>query len=117
MKNTLNSKVNNWAIEISPFCITFKYIKGIKNTLANTMSRLIDIDPQTQQDSEPEGYEFGYYTFDTLPAMEVSNIETTQDISSNDEKDFKENIIKLPLDINILSELQLKDKFCANILA
>ena len=37
-KNTLNSKVNNWAIEISPFHITFKYIKGIKNTLANTMS-------------------------------------------------------------------------------
>ena len=29
-KNTLNSKVNNWAIEISPFKITFEYIKGIK---------------------------------------------------------------------------------------
>ena len=49
-KNTLNSKVKNWAIEISPFCITFEYIKGIKNTLADTMSRLISIDPQTQQD-------------------------------------------------------------------
>ena len=77
VKNTLNSKVNNWAIEISPFCITFEYIRGIKNTLANTMSRLITIDPQIQQESEPEGYEFGYYTFDTLPTMEVSNIETT----------------------------------------
>ena len=75
-KNTLNSKVNNWAIEILPFCITFEYIKGIKNTLADTMSRLIDIDLQIQQESEPEGYKFGYYTFDTLPAMEVSNIET-----------------------------------------
>ena len=40
-KNTLNSKVNNWAIEISPFRITFEYIKGIKNTLADTMSLLI----------------------------------------------------------------------------
>ena len=40
-KNTLNSKVNNWAIEISPFRITFEYIKGIMNTLADTMSRLI----------------------------------------------------------------------------
>ena len=37
-KNTLNSKVNNWAIEISPFQITFEYIKGIKNALANMMS-------------------------------------------------------------------------------
>ena len=90
-KNTLNSKVNNWAIEILPFHITFKYIKGIKNTLADTMSRLI------QQDTEPEGYEFGYYTFDTLPAMDVSNVDTTQDTSSENEKDFNENLVKLPL--------------------
>ena len=54
-KNTLNSKVNNWAIEISPFRITFEYIKGIKNTLVDTMSRLIDIDPQVQQEPEPGG--------------------------------------------------------------
>ena len=60
-KNTLNFKLNNWAIEISPFCITFEYIKGIKNTLADTMSRLIDLDPQIQPESEPEGYEFSYY--------------------------------------------------------
>ena len=26
-QNTLNSKVNNWAVEISPFKITFEYIK------------------------------------------------------------------------------------------
>ena len=116
-KNTLNSKVNNWAIEISSFHITFEYIKGIKNTLADTMSRLININPQVQQDSEPEGYEFGYYTFDTLPTMEISNIKTTQDASSIDERDVKENLINLPLDNNMLSELQLQDTFCANILA
>ena len=45
-KNTLNSKVNKWAIEISPFKITFEYIKGIKNSLVDTMSRLIEIDSQ-----------------------------------------------------------------------
>ena len=117
VKNTLNSKGSNWAIEISPFCITFEYIKGIKNTLDNTMSLLIDIDPQIQQDSEPEGYEFGYYTFHTLPAIEVSNIETTQDMSSNDECDPNENLIELPLDIDTLFELQQKDTFCTNILA
>ena len=116
-KNTLNSKVNNWAIEISPFHITFKYIKGIKNTLADTMSRLIDIDPQIQQESEPEGYEFGYYKFDTLPAMEVSNIEAAQHNSSDNEKDFDENLIKLPLTDRIMSELQEQDTFCSNILA
>ena len=110
-KNTLNSKVNNWAIEISPFCITFKYIKGIKNTLVDTMSQLINIDSQIQQDSEPEGYEFVYYTFDTLPTLEVSNVETTQDVSINDERDDNNSSLELPIDHNILLELQQKDNF------
>ena len=115
-KNTLNSKVNNWAIEISPFCITFEYIKGIKNTLADTMSRLIDINPLIQQDTEPEGYEFGYYTFDTLPAMEVSNVETTKETSKEKEENNIDSIIGLPLSDNVLSNLQLQDTFCSHIL-
>ena len=110
----MNSKVNNWAIEILPFCITFEYIKGIKNTLANTMSRLIDIDPQIQQDSEPEGYEFG---FDTLPAMEVSNIDTMHETLSDNGKDFIGNLVKLPLTDDMLSKLQIQDTFCSHILA
>ena len=114
-KNTLNSKVNNWAIEISPFCITFEYIKGIKNTLADTMSRLININPQVQQDTEPEGYEFSYYTFDTLPAVEVSEIDTTQDISVHVTDD--NNLLDLPINTDTLCELQQKDDFCVNIIA
>ena len=55
----------------------FEYIKGIKNTLADTMSCLIEIDPQIQLEPEPEGCEFGYYTFDSLPALEVQDIQTS----------------------------------------
>ena len=40
------------------------------------MSRLIEIDPQVQQEPEPKGYEFDYYTFDNLPNIEVTNIES-----------------------------------------
>ena len=89
-KNTLNSKVNNWAIEISPFQITFEYIKGIKNTLADNMSHLINIDPQIQLEPEPEGHKFGYYPFDPLPALEVQDIQTSLAGSIQDEtsKDF-----------------------------
>ena len=117
-KNTLNSKVNNWAIKISPFRITFEYIKGIKNTLADTMSRLIDIDLQVQPESEPEGYEFRYYTFDTLPTLEVSNVETSQDTSLNvNGTDASNNdLCELPISNNTLSKLQQKDIFCNNIL-
>ena len=111
-KNTLNSKVNNWAIKISPFCITFEYIKGIKNTLADTLSRLIDIDPQIQQESEPEGYEFGYYTFDLLPMLEVTNVEATHiHVSDTDNVPWG-----LPIRNDTLSQLQQRDIFCNNIL-
>ena len=117
-KNTLNSKVKNWAIEISSFCITFEYIKGIKNTLADTMSRLIDLDLQIQPEPEPEGYEFGYCTFDSLPALEVSNVETTQDISLNvkDTDASNNDLWKLPINNDTLSKLQQEDVFCKNIL-
>ena len=43
-KNTLNSKVNNWAVELESQNITFEYIPGIRNTLADTLSRLIEMD-------------------------------------------------------------------------
>ena len=68
------------------------------------MSRLININPQVQQDSEPEGYEFGYYTFDTLPTLEVSNIENTQDTSVcvNDNNDANNNLLELPIDNDML---------------
>ena len=42
------------------------------------MSQVIDIDPQIQSEPDPEGYEFSYYTFDPLPALEVTNVETTK---------------------------------------
>ena len=117
-KNTLNSKVNNWAIEISPFRITFEYIKGIKNTLADTMSRLIDIDPQVQLEPEPEGYEFGYYTFDKLPDLEVSNIESTLNSLPNTEnKDTSDSSLqKLSVSNDILHRLKQEDAFCKNVL-
>ena len=37
---------------------------------------MIEIDPQIQPEPEPEGYELSYYTFDELPNIEVTNIES-----------------------------------------
>ena len=115
-KNTLNSKVNNWTIEISPFRITFEYIKGLKNTLADTMSRLIDIDPQIQP--EREGYEFRYYIFDELPSLEVSDIEATSGSVTNIETEdaSDNNFQKFPNTDDVLYKLQQEDAFCKNIL-
>ena len=117
-KNTLNSKVNNWVIEISPFRITFEYIKGIKNTLADPMSRLIEIDPQIQQEPEPEGYEFIYYVFDSLPDIKVTDIKLTIDsISIVETKDTSgHNLQGFPINNDVVHKLQHNDIFCKNIL-
>ena len=68
-RNTLNSKVNNWAVELSAHQIEFKYIKGIKNTLADTMRRLIQINPEITLPEEKEGKEYEYSIFEPLPPL------------------------------------------------
>ena len=107
----LNTKVNNWVVEISPYKIQFEYIKGIKNTLADTMSRLIQIDPEAKLCPEQEGYEFGYYAFEDMELIrcEVQEIETTQ---PSDPIPLPQEEIRLPLSDEKLQALQAEDKFC-----
>ena len=54
-KNTLNSKVKNWAVELESQNITFEYIPRIQNTLADTLSRLIEMDGNIKLPPEEEG--------------------------------------------------------------
>ena len=63
---TLNNTVNNWFIEIESFNINFVHISGKSNVLADTLSRLIDTDPDLKQKPELEGHEFGKYCFKAL---------------------------------------------------
>ena len=79
------------------------------------MSQMIDIDPQVQPEPEPEGYEFGYYTFDPLPALEVHDIQTSSAGSTQDDS-AKDYLCNLPIDDKVLTELQQEDEFCKNIL-
>ena len=83
------------------------------------MSRLIDIDPQIQPEPEPEGYEFSYYTFDSLPTLEVSNVETTEGLSleTKDKDALNNELWKLPIRNDTLSGLQQEDVFCKNIMS
>ena len=117
-RNTLNTKVNNWAVEISPFKITFEYIKGIKNTLADTMSRLVALDPDNQLVDEPEGFEYGYYAFDNIDPIktQVEVNEMTNKMVVTTSVDLPSEDITLPIEDNKLIELQKEDKFCKNIL-
>ena len=77
-KNTLNSKVNNWAMELEAFNIQFDYIKGSSNVLADTLSCLIVIDPDTPLTPEGQGYEFGYIIFEEFPEVKTNTYEVNE---------------------------------------
>ena len=74
-KNTLNSKVKNRAVEVESQNITFEYIPRIWNTLADTLSRLIEMDENIKLTPEEEGKEFGYFPFEELPPVTAQVIE------------------------------------------
>ena len=73
-ENTLNSKVNNWAMKLESFNIQFEYIQGAKNILVDTLSRLIDIIEDTQLPTEEQGYEFGCAVFEDLPKIKTFQV-------------------------------------------
>ena len=114
-KNTLNTKVNNWAVEISPYRIQFEYIKGIKNTLADTMGRLIQTDPEARLQPEQEGYEFGYHAFEDMEPIKCE-INAVNAVSPADPIPLQGEDIKLPLNNKTLKGFQQKDKFCRDII-
>ena len=77
-KNTLNSKVNNWAMELEAFNIQFDYIKGSSNILADTLSGLIVINPDTPLTPEGQGYEFSYAIFEEFPEVKTNTYEVNE---------------------------------------
>ena len=117
-KKTLNSKVNNWAVEISQYKIKFEYIKGIKNALADTMSCLIKITPKTKPPPEPEGYEFGYYAFEELDPIKTEKDEG--DICDIQQQDDQPSPVDTKVDWRLsakdIRKAQSADKFCTNML-
>ena len=107
-KNTLNTKVNNWAVEISPYKITFEYIKGIKNTLADTMSRLVRIIPDAKSVPEPEGFEFGYCAFEDMEPIHVEEVQCTK----SEEAIPPDHDLSWTISPVQLLKSQKNDKFC-----
>ena len=113
-KNTLNDKVNNWAVELETYRIKFVHIKGKSNVLADTLSRLISINPDVKLEPELEGHEFRQYCFEELPKASnytVNEIITGQVIEAHD-ADITEPITtySIPLPNSEIYELQESDE-------
>ena len=92
-KNTLNNKVNNWAMELKAYNIRFEHVSGKANILADTLSHLVDIDPDVRLDPENAGWEFRYYVFESLSKLSGEDIVQICKILSG------ENVIRPDPDI------------------
>ena len=107
-KNTMNAKVNNWAVELESQNIIFEFIAGTKNILADTLSRLIEFDKSIKLPDEEPGYESGY-TFEVIISENQGDqLQGSLKIQHNDPiaKDIK---IELPLTNSRMKELQEQD--------
>ena len=121
-KNTLNNKVDNWAMELEAFNIKFQHVSGKTNILVDTLSRLVDI-PDARLDPENAGWEFGYYMFETLPKLSSPNTVQVCEILSGDnvikpDPDIQEPFIQQltsPLTLDQLCALQAQDEKCTTL--
>ena len=75
-KKTLNAKVNNWAVELEQFKNELDCISGVKNTLMDSLSRLLDMTPEAEPTQEPPGEVFGVACFEELDTIKVHEIFT-----------------------------------------
>ena len=123
-KNTLNNKVNNWAMELEAFNIRFEHVSGKANILADTLNRLIHLDPDARLDPENAGWEFGYYIFESLPKLSIEDIVQVCEILSGEnvirpDPDVQQPFVqqlRSPLTLDQLRALQGQDNKCTTLI-
>ena len=65
-------------MELEAFNIQFDYNKGSSNILADTLSHLIVINPDTPLTPEGQRYEFGYAIFEEFPEIKTNTYEVNE---------------------------------------
>ena len=122
-KNTLNNKVNNWAMELEAFNIRFEHVSGKANILADMLSHLVDIDPDARLNPENAGWEFGYYIFESLPKLSSEDTVQICEILSGEniirpDPDVQQPFVqqlRSPLTLDQLRTLQGQDNKCTTL--
>ena len=112
-KQTLNSKVNNWAVELEQFKLKLEWIQGSKNTLMDSLSCLLEVVPETKLEPELEGQEFGCYCFEDLAPVRTEYIEEIGEMTLCESENVME--IRLPLKEDEFKEIQKSDMYCRDI--
>ena len=94
-KQTMNSKVNNWAVELEQFRFHLEWIPGTRNLLADSLSRLLDVVPDAQKTKERDDQEFGSYCFEELEPAKVMEKVSTEVIELTDNSEYRNASQKL----------------------
>ena len=110
IRDTANNKVKNWAMELEGYNLTFEYIKGIKNTLAEAVSRLVKILPDVQLEPEPEGFEFGEIVEKSKDEEGMNEVKTIE--NGPDDEPIPEVKISWHMTDQEIIKLQRKDPYC-----
>ena len=87
-KQTMNSKVNNWAVELEQFRLHLEWIPGTWNLLADSLSCLLDVVPDAQKTKEPDDQEFSSYCFEELEPAKVMERISTEVIELIDSSEY-----------------------------
>ena len=88
-KQTMNSKVNNWAVELEQFRLHLEWIPGTRNLLADSLSHLLDVVPDARKIKEPDDQEFGSYCFEELEPAKVMKKVSTEVIELTDNSEYR----------------------------
>ena len=118
-KNTLNNKVNNWALELEAFNIRFEHVSGKANILADMLSCLIDLDPDARLDPENAGW-----VFESLPKLSSTDVAQVCEILSGKnvirpDTDVQQPFVqqlRSPLTLDELRALQSQDNKCTTLI-
>ena len=93
----------------------------MKNTLADSLSRLLDVDPEAKLQAEKEGHKFGTFCFEGID--EIGKIspdfwKPLKDQVEHLEIIYEEGVVKevqLPLSVEQMIQLQKNDAQAKNI--
>ena len=115
-KKTLNTKVNNCAVKLEQFKIELDWISGVKNTLADSLSRLLDMTPEAEPTQEPSGEEFGVACFEELETAKVHEVFTEQieNIEIEVPKEIMQEV-KVAISKEQMIQLQKNNEYCRQI--
>ena len=116
-KKTLNVKVNNWAVELEQFKIELDWILGVKNTLADSLSRLLHMTLEAEPTQETPGEEFGVACFEELETAKVHKIflKQIENIEIEVSKEIMQEV-KIPIPKEQMRKLQKNDEYCRQII-